>query len=148
MPAADAQRPRAASSYAAAAGHRAAPVADAFVDFSQPVPRLSFGDVEQGDFDPDAVRGKIVMVGATAQALQDVARTPVDERMAGPELHGAGRSARRLDGFPLRLAGRLGRRGCSCCCWPRSRRWSRCASARLRGLIAGILATALFLVGA
>jgi hypothetical protein len=50
-------------------------------------PTLSFVDVEAGDFDPAAVRGKIVVVGASAPSLQDRHATPMSqELMAGPEV--------------------------------------------------------------
>ena len=48
---------------------------------------LSFVDVEEGNFDPAAVRGKIVVVGATASSLKDLHSTPMSpEPMAGPEV--------------------------------------------------------------
>jgi CHASE2 domain-containing sensor protein len=50
-------------------------------------PTLSFSDVERGRFDPAAVRGKIVVVGATAPSLQDRHATPMSHAlMAGPEV--------------------------------------------------------------
>jgi CHASE2 domain-containing sensor protein len=50
-------------------------------------PTLSFIDVERGRFDPAAVRGKIVVVGATAPSLQDRHATPMSHGlMAGPEV--------------------------------------------------------------
>ena len=51
------------------------------------VPHASFIDVERGRFDPAAVRGKIVVVGAAAPSLQDRHATPMSHQlMAGPEV--------------------------------------------------------------
>jgi CHASE2 domain-containing sensor protein len=50
-------------------------------------PTLSFADVEKANFDPATVRGKIVVVGASAPSLQDRHATPMShELMAGPEV--------------------------------------------------------------
>ena len=63
---------------------------EAWIDYQgkpQSFPWLSFIDVEQGKFDPAAVRGKIVVVGASAPSLQDRHATPMSsELMAGPEV--------------------------------------------------------------
>jgi adenylate cyclase len=72
-----------------------------YVDFSGPFPQLSFGDVERGNFEPAAVKGKVVVVGATAPSLKDLHPTAVDPRMSGPEVE-ANWIATALDGFPLR----------------------------------------------
>jgi adenylate cyclase len=74
-----------------------------YVDFSDSIPQLSYGDVERGSFDPAAVKGKVVVVGATARALQDIHRTATNDRMPGPAIHAAA-IATALDGFPLRDA--------------------------------------------
>jgi HD-GYP domain-containing protein (c-di-GMP phosphodiesterase class II) len=67
-------------------------------------PTLSFVDVENGRFDPAAVRGKIVVVGATAPSLQDLHATPMSHNpMAGPELQ-ANAIATALENNPLGLA--------------------------------------------
>jgi len=67
-------------------------------------PTLSFIDVEEGRFDPAAVRGKIVVVGATASSLKDVHATPMSpEPMAGPELQ-ANAIATALRNNPLGIA--------------------------------------------
>ena len=70
------------------------------------VPAISFADVERGRFDPAAVRGKIVVVGATAPRGVDVLadlderqRRDVAARRSRPR-----RSTRRCDGFPLHAA--------------------------------------------
>jgi CHASE2 domain-containing sensor protein len=64
-------------------------------------PTLSFVDVERGKFDPAAVRGKIVVVGATAPSLQDLHATPMSHQpMTGPELQ-ANAIATALDNNPL-----------------------------------------------
>ncbi len=63
------------------------------------VKRLSFVDVRTGKFNPADVRGKVVVVGATAPVLQDLHATSTTKGglMPGPEIHanaiadGAGR---------------------------------------------------------
>lgn len=64
---------------------------------------LSFADVVRGRFDPRAVRGKVVVVGASAPALQDthLTSTARDELMSGPEVQ-ANAVATALAGWPLR----------------------------------------------
>ena len=66
---------------------------------------LSFLDVQRGDFDASDVRGKIVVVGGTATALQDVRETSTTNQraMAGPEIH-ANAITTALAGYPLRSA--------------------------------------------
>jgi CHASE2 domain-containing sensor protein len=70
-------------------------------------PTLSFSDVLQGRFDPSAVRGQIVVVGASAPTLQDVHATPTthDRLMSGPEVQ-ANAIWTVLHGLPLRSAPR------------------------------------------
>ena len=85
-------------------GHAIRQPPGTWIDFSGPagtVPQLSFGDVESGNFTADAVRGKVVVVGATAPALKDVHRTSTSGAMYGPELEAAWISTA-LAGFPLR----------------------------------------------
>ena len=87
-------------------GHavRQPPRASTYIDFAGPagtIPRLSFGDVELGKFAPEAVRGKVVVVGATAKALHDFHRTAAGQAMSGAEVS-ASLVANALDGFPLR----------------------------------------------
>lgn len=82
----------------------------AWIDFPGPpgtVGVLSFSDVESGRFDAAAVRGKVVVVGATAQSLKDVfpVATSSDRLMSGPELQAAAIQTV-LDGLPLRGAPR------------------------------------------
>ncbi len=85
-------------------GHDVSQPADAWIDFPTSSPRtLSFADVERGDFPAAAVRGKVVVIGATSPKLQDVSRTPVADAMPGPELQ-AERIATALAGYPLRDA--------------------------------------------
>ena len=82
--------------------------AGTFIDFPGPpgtIPRLSFADVEAGNFATSAVRDKVVVVGATADALQDFKRTPVGDRMPGAEFQATAISTV-LDDFPLHMAGR------------------------------------------
>jgi adenylate cyclase len=66
---------------------------------------ISFADVQKSRFDPADVRGKIVVVGATATGLHDIRETSTTNQraMAGPEVH-ANAMTTALDGFPLRSA--------------------------------------------
>ncbi|MFL5887194.1 MAG: CHASE2 domain-containing protein, partial [Thermoleophilaceae bacterium] len=66
-------------------------------------PTLSFADLIHGRFDPAIVRGKIVVVGASAPTLQDVHATPVggSRLMPGPEVQ-ANAIWTALHGNPLR----------------------------------------------
>ena len=66
---------------------------------------ISFVDVEEGNFDPADVRGKIVVVGATASILQDIRETSTTNQraMAGPEVQ-ANAITTAIAGFPLRSA--------------------------------------------
>lgn len=79
--------------------------AGALIDYAgrpNTIPQLSFSRVLEGRFDPRAVRGKIVVVGATAPTLKDLAYTPTSghELMSGAEIQAnAIRTA--LDGAPL-----------------------------------------------
>lgn len=80
--------------------------AQPLIDFQGPpgtIPTLSFADVLTGHFNPAAVRGKIVVVGATSYSLQDVHPTPASsgELMTGPELQ-AEAIWTLLHGIPLR----------------------------------------------
>ncbi len=75
-----------------------------WIDFPGPpgsVPTLSFAHVLHNQFDRAAVRGKVVVVGATAHELQDVHSTAAGSPMAGPEIQ-ADAIATVLDGYPLR----------------------------------------------
>jgi serine/threonine-protein kinase len=76
---------------------------DGWIDFAGPpgkVRSLSFAAVLAGHFDPSIVRGKVVVVGATAPVLQDVHDTAAGSPMAGPEVQ-ANAVATALAGFPL-----------------------------------------------
>jgi HD-GYP domain-containing protein (c-di-GMP phosphodiesterase class II) len=66
-------------------------------------PTLSFADVLRGRFAPGAVRGKVIVIGATSPTLQDLHATPVasDELMSGAELQ-ANAIWTVLHGIPLR----------------------------------------------
>ena len=121
---------------------------EAWIDYQgvpESFPTLSFIDVEKGRFDPADVRGKIVVVGASAPSLQDRHATPMSaELMAGPEVQ-ANAIWTALNDNPLApaplwlgivivLLGRPGARRCSprahdsCSPWParsRSRRSTR-----------------------
>jgi CHASE2 domain-containing sensor protein/predicted Ser/Thr protein kinase len=75
-----------------------------WIDFRGPprtFPTLSFVDVLHGHFARNAVRGKIVVIGATAPSLQDLHTTSVGGPMSGPEVQ-ANAIATVLGGFPLR----------------------------------------------
>jgi adenylate cyclase len=80
---------------------------EAWIDYAGPpqtIPTYSFADVLYGRVDPDRLRGKIVVVGATSPTLQDVKETPYGgELMAGAEVQ-ANAIATVLDGIPLRSA--------------------------------------------
>jgi hypothetical protein len=80
----------------------------ALIDFRGPpgtVRTVSFSDVLRGKVDPALLRGKIVVVGATAPTLRDVHNTPVggDELMSGPEVQ-ANAIWTAVHGVPLRSA--------------------------------------------
>ena len=90
-----------------ALGHKPdAPSGDsAWIDFPGPpgtIPRLSYSDVARGKFKPTDVRGKIVVVGATAESLHDYHSTSTSGGglMAGPEIQAAS-MVTALAGFPL-----------------------------------------------
>jgi adenylate cyclase len=77
----------------------------ALIDFPGPsgtIKTLSMLDVEQGNFPASAVKGKVVLVGATSPRLQDVRSTPFGE-MNGVEIHAAA-AATALAGFPVHQA--------------------------------------------
>ena len=78
----------------------------AWIDFPGPVgtvPSVSFVDLIDGRVPPSELAGKIVVVGATSQALQDVHATSVTSStgMSGPELQAAAIGTA-LAGNPLR----------------------------------------------
>ena len=66
---------------------------------------VSFSDVVRGRVDPRVLRGKIVVVGASAPALQDVHATPAaaHDVMSGPEIQ-ANAIWTAMHGLPLRSA--------------------------------------------
>jgi adenylate cyclase len=77
----------------------------AWIDFHGPpgtLSQVSFGAVRRGEVPPSVFRGKIVIVGAQAPSLQDVAATSSsgEELMSGPEILAEGVSTI-LRGFPL-----------------------------------------------
>jgi CHASE2 domain-containing sensor protein/predicted Ser/Thr protein kinase len=75
-----------------------------WIDFPGPagtIPSLSFAQVLRGTFDPAAVKGKVVVVGATAPILQDLHETAAGGPISGPEVQ-ADAIATALGGFPLR----------------------------------------------
>lgn len=75
-----------------------------WIDFPGPpgtIHSLSFANVLHGHFDPAAVRGKVVVVGATAPVLQDLHATSAGNPMPGPEVQAAA-IATALADFPLR----------------------------------------------
>jgi CHASE2 domain-containing sensor protein len=78
----------------------------AWIDFRGPpgtVPTVSFSDLVERRVDPALVRGRIVVVGASAPTLQDLhfAPTATDEVMSGPEVQ-ANAIWTALHGLPLR----------------------------------------------
>jgi len=81
---------------------------DAWIDFPGPrgtVTTIPFARVLAGDFDASLVRGKVVVVGATAASLQDLHTTSTTglDKMPGPEIQ-AQATQTVLDGFPLQPA--------------------------------------------
>ena len=83
----------------------------AWIDYPGPagsVRMIPFADVLKGRFDPAAVRGKAVIVGATSPALQDKHPTSTDLDTSGPEINAAA-AATALDNFPLRPPSGLAR---------------------------------------
>lgn len=75
-----------------------------WIDFRGPpgtLRALSLVQVLLGHFDPAIMRGKIVVVGATAPVLQDLHNTATGSPMSGPEVQGEA-IATALAGFPLR----------------------------------------------
>jgi adenylate cyclase len=78
----------------------------AWIDYPGPpgsIERLSFGDVLHGNFPASAVRGRVVVVGATAPSLQDLHPTSTTGSglMPGPEIQAAA-AWTALEGFPIR----------------------------------------------
>ena len=75
-----------------------------WIDFPGPpgtVRSLSFAQVLNGHFPRAAVRGKVVVIGATAPVLQDMHSTAAGSPMSGPEVQ-ANAISTALAGFPLR----------------------------------------------
>jgi adenylate cyclase len=76
------------------------------IDYAGPpgtVPDISFIQAYNGRFNPAEVRGKIVIIGASAERLQDLHETPTSGSgmMPGPEVQ-ANAAATILAGIPLR----------------------------------------------
>jgi CHASE2 domain-containing sensor protein len=71
-------------------------------------PSISFASIVRGRFDPERVRGQIVVVGASAPTLQDLHETPTSdsELMSGAEVQ-ANAIWTVLHGAPLRDASRV-----------------------------------------
>ncbi len=81
----------------------------AWIDFAGPpgtVPTYSYSDVYRGHVDPAALRGRVVVVGATSPLLHDLHSVPTSDGtlMSGAELQ-ANAVHTALAGFPLRSAG-------------------------------------------
>jgi HD-GYP domain-containing protein (c-di-GMP phosphodiesterase class II) len=84
------------------------PGAGAYIDFQGPpgsFPTISFADVLRGRFNAAAVRGQVIVVGATSPTLQDLHPVPVssDQLMSGPELQ-ANAIWTAMHGLPLQPA--------------------------------------------
>jgi CHASE2 domain-containing sensor protein len=78
----------------------------ALIDYRGPpgsVPAVSFSDLVSGRVDPGLIRGKVVVIGASAPSLQDVHATPTATHtsMSGPEIQ-ANAIWTAMHGFPLR----------------------------------------------
>jgi CHASE2 domain-containing sensor protein len=82
----------------------------AWIDFRGPpgtIPTYSFSDLIEGRVDPASLRGRVVVVGATAPSLQDVHSTPTSgQPMAGAEVQ-ANAIWTAMHGLPLRNASLL-----------------------------------------
>ncbi len=79
-----------ASMAAALAGDYSAAGQVFFIDYGvnpNTIPRLSFMDVVQGEFDPALVRGQRVLIGATALELGDELAVPVHGILSGVVVH-------------------------------------------------------------
>lgn len=50
-------------------------------------PYLSVIDILEGKVDPEEIRGKIVLIGTTAMAIEDIRITPFDQVYPGVEIH-------------------------------------------------------------
>jgi len=78
-----------------------------YIDFRGPkgtIPTYSFSALVKGKIDPRALRGNIVIVGASAPSLQDLHATSAgNEPMSGPEIQ-ANAIWTLLHGLPLRTA--------------------------------------------
>ncbi len=84
--------------------HPTAELRGGWIDYPGPpgtVRTIPFINVVRNDFDRSAVRGRVVVVGATASVLQDLHSTPVGSPMSGPEVQ-ADAIATVLGGFRLR----------------------------------------------
>ncbi len=83
------------------------PEEGAWINFVGPagtIPSVSFSELLRGDFDPDAFRDRIVVVGVSAPTIQDVHPTAVGGGlMPGAEIV-ANSIGTVLDGFPLHSA--------------------------------------------
>lgn len=100
--------PLAAARTALGHGVETPPGASAWIDFAGgpgSVRRLSFSDVLAGRLRAEDVRGKVVVVGATAPSLHDLHPTSTTGAglMPGPEIQ-ASATATALAGFPLSSA--------------------------------------------
>ncbi len=81
---------------------------DQWIDFPGPggtITTIPYAKALSGAFDPSLVRGKVVVVGATASSLQDLHTTSTTgrQKMPGPEVQ-ADAIQTALDGFPLQPA--------------------------------------------
>jgi adenylate cyclase len=75
----------------------------AWIDYTAPpedLGEIPISDVISGAFDPKLVRGKLVVVGATANVLQDFHRTSEPGEMSGPWIQASAANTV-LRGFPL-----------------------------------------------
>ena len=60
-----------------------------YIDYNirpESIPRVSFVDIVRGNFDPEALKGRFVIIGATALELGDELAVPVYGALSGPEL--------------------------------------------------------------
>jgi adenylate cyclase len=65
-------------------------------------PRIAFWQIVQGEFAPEAVRGRIVLIGASAPSLHDYYQTPFGRRrVKGLSGEDEGTRGVRMDGFEI-----------------------------------------------
>ena len=105
-------------------------------------PYVSAGDVLAGKIPPETLRGRILLLGITAKAVQDIRVTPFDSVFPGVEIH-ANAIDNILRGEFIHAAALARRSPTSApsCCWRCSSasRWAACAALRAAVMVAAML---------